>query len=122
MPCSICQHVDQAAMVEALTHASLRQVAQQYHVSKSALIRHRQRCGPLQVDQVDQGDTSGHRPQVDHSADPHPAHLVNGEVHAVLTQLASTMPTDQRYLRDPRLAVVEVLALLLQVVRDTGEE
>lgn len=51
--CSICQHPARAEVVEALTAASLRQVAQQYHVSKSALIRHRQRCGPPQVDQVD---------------------------------------------------------------------
>jgi DNA-binding MurR/RpiR family transcriptional regulator len=89
--CSICQHPERPALTAALTQASLRTVATQYGVSKSALIRHRQRCGAPQAVQVDQG--------VAHSPAPprNPLAASHREAQRLYTQLGdSTTPIDVR--------------------------
>lgn len=102
--CSICQHPARAAMIEALMEASLRQVAQQYHVSKSALIRHRQRCGPPQVDQVDQGDYT-----------PQPL----ARFHVEIMQLQAAVQ-QMKYTDDWRLMLRGVLDLLARMTASNG--
>jgi hypothetical protein len=49
--CSVCSHAEHRAIDQELTDAiSLREIAQHYGLSKSAVLRHWQQCAPQHVD------------------------------------------------------------------------
>lgn len=107
MACPVCTHALVAEIDANPAHLSLRQLEQRFNVSRSALQRHQQRCRqPSQLPWRTPGEPVA------------PACIVNAAVHQALVQLASTLPTSQAYLNDPRRAVSAVVALLLQVVTD----
>lgn len=55
--CSICSHTDRTAIETALARGEpLRSIAAQWSVSKSALIRHRDRCGTKAVQVLQQAE------------------------------------------------------------------
>ena len=110
MSCSICQHVDQAAMVAALAHDSVRTVAERYGVSKSTLARHTKVC-PTVLPPMGQVDTMG-------QARP-PERVHHPTVNAEARQLyeAARRCYDILTLR----RVVAELALMVAELTDTGE-
>jgi hypothetical protein len=113
MPCSICTHVDREAIAQALARSdSYRTIAARYGVTKSTLARHTKVCLPVRLPV---GQATAEAPMGHPTA---PAHLVNAPVHQAALQLY-TLLVDRRTPVDTRLAVAEVVRLLLQIVQDS---
>ena len=60
--CSICRHPERIAIDAAVHDTSLRTVAVRYGVSKSSIVRHRQRCGGAPVDRPPMDQTGQQEP------------------------------------------------------------
>lgn len=132
MPCSICTHVDREAIAQALARSdSYRTIAARYGVTKSTLARHTKVCLPVRLP-VGQAATEAPMgpptaPVSQHGAGPaHPGSrpvqaLVNAPVEKAARQLYAVL-VDRRTPVDTRLAVAEVVRLLLQIVQDSEGE
>lgn len=116
MPCTICAHPEVAAIAAAVARGdSLRTIEGAYGVNKSSVSRHVRQClttvsaAPQAVPMAPMGQTTA------------PAHLVNAAVHHEAMQLY-TMLNNHNILIDARRGLQAVVALLLQVVRDTVDD
>lgn len=103
-------------MVAALVQDSVRTVAERYGVSKSTLARHTKVCPTVLPPMGQVGNTAPTMGQP-----TAPTHLVNPQLHAEAMRLYDVL-SNHNYLVDTRRGLLAVVALLLQVVKDAGEQ
>lgn len=117
MPCSICAHPEVQAIAAALSRGdSLRTIEGAYGVNKSSVSRHTRQCltaVSVALQAVNTPPTMG-QPTA-------PAHLVNAAAHHEAMRLY-TMLSNYNILIDTRRGLQAVVALLLQMVRDTEDD
>ena len=117
MPCSVCAHPEVQAIAAAVQRGdSLRTIQAVYGVNKSSLSRHTRQCltaVSVAPQAVNTPPTMG-QPTA-------PAHLINAAVHQEAMRLYDVL-SNHNYLVDTRRGLLALTALLLQVVKDAGEQ
>ena len=86
MPCPVCVSAQKAATPATSEHLSLRQLAMRYHVSRSSLHRHQQRCLLTAGTAGDSGDSGDSGDPVRSTAPVRPSHPLT-QYHGEALQL-----------------------------------